>query len=33
VAPEAVTEESLEELTGFILGESSRVGPLLLKNA
>jgi hypothetical protein len=33
LAPEAVTEESLDELTGFILGESSRIGPLLLKNA
>lgn len=33
LAPEAITEESLEELTGFILGESSRIGPLLLKNA
>lgn len=31
--PGAITEESLDELTGFILGESSRVGPLLLKNA
>lgn len=33
IAPEAVTQESLEELTGFILGETSKVGPLLLKNA
>jgi hypothetical protein len=33
LAPEAITEESLDELTGFILGESSRIGPLLLKNA
>lgn len=33
VAPEAVTDESLDELTGFLLGESSRVGPLLLKGA
>jgi len=33
VAPEAITDESLDELTGFLLGESSRVGPLLLKGA
>lgn len=33
LAPEAVTDESLDELTGFILGESGRIGPLLLKNA
>ena len=33
IAPEAVTQESLEELTGFILGETSKVGPLILKNA
>lgn len=31
--PSAITEESLDELTGFILGESSRISPLLLKNA
>jgi len=33
VAPEAITDESLDELTGFILGESTRIGPLLLINA
>ena len=33
LAPEAITEESLDELTGLIIGESSRIGPLLLKNA
>lgn len=33
IAPEAVTEESLGELTGFILGETSKVGPLILKGA
>ncbi len=33
IAPEAVTPESLGELTGFILGETSKVGPLLLKGA
>ena len=33
VVPEAITDESLDELTGFILGESIRIGPLLLKNA
>lgn len=33
LAPEAITDESLDELTGFILGESSRLGPLLLRNA
>jgi hypothetical protein len=33
LTPEAITEESLDELTGFILGESSGIGPLLLKNA
>ena len=32
IAPQAVTQESLEELTGFILGETNKVGPLLLKN-
>jgi len=32
LATEAITEESLDELTGFILGESNRIGPLLLKN-
>ena len=32
IAPESVTQESLEELTGFILGETSKVGPLILKN-
>ncbi len=33
LATEAITEESLDELTGFILGESNRIGPLLLQNA
>jgi hypothetical protein len=33
LAPEAITEESLDELTGFMIGESSRIGPLLLRNA
>ena len=33
LAPEVITEESLDELSGFILGESGHVGPLLLKNA
>jgi hypothetical protein len=33
IAPEAVTQESLEELTGFILCETNKVGPLLLRNA
>jgi hypothetical protein len=32
IAPEAVTQESLEELTGFILCETNKVGPLLLKS-
>src|SRR5262245_6680823 len=31
IAPEAVTQESLEELTGYILCEARNVGPLLLK--
>jgi hypothetical protein len=31
IAPEAVTQESLEELAGYILCESPKVGPLLLK--
>jgi len=31
VAPEAVSDESLEELTAFILGESPSLGPLLLR--
>ncbi len=33
VAPEAITEESLNELSQFILGESKRIGPLLLSGA
>ena len=33
IAPESITQESLEELTGFILGEASTVGRLILKNA
>jgi hypothetical protein len=33
LAPEAVSDESLDELTSFILGENSRLGPLLLQNA
>lgn len=33
LSPEAITEESLNELSRFILGESERIGPLLLKNA
>lgn len=31
IAPEAVTQESLEELAGYILCESPKIGPLLLK--
>lgn len=33
LAPEAITEASLEEFTGFILSETHRIGPLLLKGA
>ena len=33
LAPEAITEESLVELSRFMLGESRRIGPLLLKDA
>lgn len=33
LVPEAITEEALDELTGFILGESSHLGPLLLQDA
>ena len=33
IEPEAVTQESLEELTGFLLCETSKLGPLILKNA
>ena len=33
ISPDAVTQESLEELTGMILGEATRVGPLLTKSA
>jgi hypothetical protein len=33
LAPEAITEASLEELAAFILGETPRLGPLLLKGA
>ena len=32
LVPEAITQESLEEFTGFILGETHRIGPLLLKS-
>lgn len=31
--PDAITDESLDELAGFILGEATQIGPLLLKNA
>lgn len=33
LSSEAVTDESLDELTGFILGDSTRLGPRLLRNA
>ena len=33
IAAEAITQESLEELTGYLLCESSKLGPLILKNA
>jgi len=33
LVPESITAESLEEFAGFILAESPRVGPLLLKGA
>ena len=33
LAPEAITEASLEEFTGFILSETHRIGPLLLQGA
>ena len=33
LVPEAITQESLEEFAGFILGETNRIGPLLLKGA
>lgn len=33
LAPEAVTDQSLDELTGFILGDSRHLGPLLLRGA
>ena len=33
LAPEAITDESLDELTGFILSETKRLGPLLLRDA
>jgi hypothetical protein len=33
LSPEAISDESLDELTGFILGESGRLGPRLLRNA
>ena len=33
IAPEAIDDASLDELTGFILGESNRIGPLLLRGA
>lgn len=31
--PEAISDESLDELAAFILGESMHLGPLLLRNA
>lgn len=31
VAPEAVTDDALDELAAFVLGESVRLGPLLLR--
>jgi hypothetical protein len=33
LSPEAITEESLKELSRFILGEARRIGPLLLQGA
>lgn len=33
LSPDAITEESLNELSHFILGETRRIGPLLLKDA
>ena len=33
LAPEAINEESLDELAGFILGENRGLGPLLLRRA
>ncbi|MGH8675483.1 MAG: PilZ domain-containing protein [Burkholderiales bacterium] len=33
LSPDAINEESLDELTGFILGESKGPGPLLLRSA
>jgi hypothetical protein len=33
IAPEAINEESLDELAGFILGEQRGPGTLLLRHA
>ena len=33
LAPEAISDASLDELTGLILGETNRIGPLLLQGA
>ena len=33
LAPEAISDASLDELTGYIIGETSRIGPLLLQGA
>ena len=33
LSPDAVTEEALDEFSGFILGETKALGPLLLRNA
>lgn len=33
LSPEAITKESLDELTGFILGETGALGPLLTRGA
>jgi hypothetical protein len=32
LSPDAITQESLEELTGYLLCETNKVGPLLLQN-
>ena len=33
LAPEAIDDASLDELTAFVLGETNRIGPLLLRGA
>ena len=33
LSPDAITDEALNEFSGFILGETKALGPLLLRGA